>query len=109
MFRRAGIGARTLASFLRLPSGANLFRVELHLLLSAAFHGAVLQLLRAGWWFADLEPDLPAIRNFGNLPMQIPAERHLFIQVGDVGVVGDICAFSKNNGRFKTDTLQIVR
>jgi hypothetical protein len=33
----------------------------------------------------------------------------LFIQVGDVGVVRYIRAFSKNDGHLKTDTLQIVK
>ena len=64
---------------------------------------------RLGWRLADLEPDLSAVRTLGNLPMQIPEECQLFVQVGDVGVVRDIRAFSKNNRRLETDTLQVIR
>ncbi len=65
--------------------------------------------LRLGWRLTDLEPDLCAVRSVGNLPMQISEKRHLFVQVGHVGVVRDIRTFSKNDRHLKTDTLQIVR
>jgi hypothetical protein len=58
--------------------------------------------LRLGWRLTDLEPDLCAVRSVGNLPMQISEKRHLFVQVGHVGVVRDTSALSaKTTGTLK--------